>query len=167
MRERRHWEGLQGATPPPSSEIRCVTQNGASPVSEGQGLLWGTQFPLTGAGLFLLHIERVPSWPFPPRPKELIFPVLATNANVCCLGQQPASGEVRSAGVERGGCMLGVDTQGSTAQRTGPLTLNTLPFMSSIITGTYLPQAICVTTFPMSSNTFLGLISWFVVLWPS
>lgn len=32
---------------------------------------------------------------------------------------------------------------------------------------THLPQAICVTTFPMSSNTFLGLISWFVELWPS
>lgn len=31
----------------------------------------------------------------------------------------------------------------------------------------YLPQDICVTTFPMSSNTFLGLISWFVVLCPS
>lgn len=31
----------------------------------------------------------------------------------------------------------------------------------------YLPHAICVTTFPISSNTFLGLISWFVELCPS
>lgn len=31
----------------------------------------------------------------------------------------------------------------------------------------YLPHEICVTTFPMSSNTFLGLISWFVELCPS
>lgn len=30
-----------------------------------------------------------------------------------------------------------------------------------------LPHAICVTTFPMSSNTFRGLISWFVELCPS
>lgn len=31
----------------------------------------------------------------------------------------------------------------------------------------YLPHEICVTAFPMSSNTFLGLISWFVELCPS
>lgn len=31
----------------------------------------------------------------------------------------------------------------------------------------YLPHEICVTTFPISSNTFLGLISWFVELCPS
>lgn len=32
---------------------------------------------------------------------------------------------------------------------------------------THLPHEICVTTFPMSSNTFRGLISWFVELCPS
>lgn len=31
----------------------------------------------------------------------------------------------------------------------------------------YLPHEICVTTFPISSKTFLGLISWFVELCPS
>lgn len=38
-----------------------------------------------GAGLFLLQVERVPSCPFPPRPKESIFPEEGVKARVCCL----------------------------------------------------------------------------------
>ena len=43
------------------------------------------QEPFTGAGLFLLQVERVPSCPFPPSPNESIFPVEGMNARVCCL----------------------------------------------------------------------------------
>lgn len=44
-----------------------------------------THGPLTGAGLFLLLVERVPSCPLPPSPNESIFPEAGVNASVCCL----------------------------------------------------------------------------------
>lgn len=49
------------------------------------GALKATQGPLTGAGLFLLQVERVPSCPLPPSPNESIFPEEGVKASVCCL----------------------------------------------------------------------------------
>lgn len=112
----------------------------ALPVSVGE--LQATQGPLTGAGLFLLHVERVPSCPLPPRPNESIFPDEGTNAKVCCL-------------------RLRRHTWKLFIQFSVKINYN------KNINTIYLPHAICVTTFPMSSNTFLGLISWFVELCPS
>lgn len=54
-----------------------------SPISDG--LLEAMKGPLTGAGLFLLQVERVPSCPLPPSPNEYIFPEEGEKANVCCL----------------------------------------------------------------------------------
>ena len=58
--------------------IHCI-----SPVSVWE--LEATQGPLTGAGLFLLQVERVPSCPLPPSPNESIFPHEGVKAKVCCL----------------------------------------------------------------------------------
>lgn len=57
-------------------EIILPDSNGATEATKG---------PLTGAGLFLLQVERVPSWPLPPRPNEYIFPEEGVKASVCCL----------------------------------------------------------------------------------
>lgn len=49
------------------------------------GVLEAIQAHLTGPGLFLLQVERVPSCPLPPSPKESIFPHEGVKAKVCCL----------------------------------------------------------------------------------
>ncbi len=131
---------------------------GDSPVSIGA--VKAMNGPLMGAGLFLLQVERVPSCPLPPSPNEYIFPEEGVKASVCCL-QIEQKFEKRSAvwyfkNIQLYSLVLETD--------------NITKYQGIYINmwrKFYLPHAICVTTFPMSSNTFLGLISWFVELCPS
>lgn len=103
---------------------------------------------MTGAGLFLLQVERVPSCPLPPSPNESIFPEEGVNANVCCLLNAQRNVQILFffVPIYRTKCCCCTKCCNCTF---------------------YLPHAICVTTLPMSSNTFLGLISCFVELCPS
>jgi len=99
------------------------------------------------AGLFLLQVERVPSCPLPASPKESIFPQEGVKASVCCL---------------QAGMFIQLHLiyfhQSRTSIRAPCVNTHGAP---------HLPQEICVTTLPMSSNTFLGLTSWWVELCPS